>query len=52
MNGALLQVMPWPAFRHMTDRQLTAIWIYLSTVPCNAHNDALGNTYPWLKNDC
>ncbi len=52
VNGALLQVMPWPAFRHMTNRQLTAIWIYLSTVPCNAHNDALGNAYPWLKNDC
>jgi hypothetical protein len=52
VNGALLQVMPWPLYRHMTDRQLTAIWTFLSTVPCNAHNDALGNKYPWLKNDC
>ncbi len=52
VNGALLQVMPWPSFRHMTDHQLTAIWTYLSTVPCNAHNDALGNAYPWLKNKC
>lgn len=52
VNGNLLQVMPWPKFRHMTDRQLTAIWTYLSTVPCNAHNDDLGNTYPWLKNVC
>jgi hypothetical protein len=33
-NGALLQVMPWPAFQSMTDRQLTAIYTYLSTVPC------------------
>lgn len=52
VDGSLLQVMPWPAFRHMTDRQLTAIWTYLSTVPCNAHNDALGNQFPWLKNTC
>ena len=52
VNGAVLQVMPWPLYRHMTDRQLTAIWTYLSTVPCNAHNDKLGDTYPWLKNTC
>lgn len=52
VNGAVLQVMPWPLYRDMTDRQLTAIWTYLSTVPCNAHDDTLGNTYPWLKNNC
>jgi len=52
VNGALLLVMPWPKFQNMTDYQLTAIWTYLSTVPCNAHNDALGNTFPWLKNVC
>lgn len=52
VNGAVLQVMPWPLFRHMTDRQLTAIWTYLSTVPCNAHNDAQGAAFPWLKNNC
>ncbi len=33
-DGALLQVMPWPAFSHMTDRQLLAIWTYLSAIPC------------------
>ena len=33
-NGALLQVMPWFAFQNMTDRQLTAIYVYLSAVPC------------------
>jgi hypothetical protein len=33
-NGDLLQVMPWPAFQSMTDRQLTAIYTYLSAVPC------------------
>ena len=51
-NGAVLQVMPWPVFQNMTDYQLTAIWTYLSTVPCNPHNDALGAQYPWLKNVC
>jgi hypothetical protein len=52
VNGDVLQVMPWPNYEHMTDYQLKAIWTYLSTVPCNAHNDALGTTYPWLKNRC
>lgn len=33
-NGKLLQVMPWSAFQSMTDRQLTAIYIYLSAIPC------------------
>jgi hypothetical protein len=33
-NGNLLQVMPWPFFQNMTDRQLTAIYVYLSTIPC------------------
>jgi len=33
-NGDLLQVMPWPAFQRMTDRQLTAIYVYLSAIPC------------------
>jgi hypothetical protein len=33
-NGDLLQVMPWPAFQNMTERQLTAIYVYLSAVPC------------------
>ena len=33
-NGDVLQVMPWPAFQHMTERQLVAIYTYLSAVPC------------------
>lgn len=33
-NGALLQVMPWPNLRNLTDRQMLAIYTYLSTVPC------------------
>jgi hypothetical protein len=52
VNGDLLQIMPWPKFSYMTDYQLQAIWTYLSTVPCNAHNDPAGALYPQLKNVC
>jgi hypothetical protein len=34
VNGAVLQVMPWPFFQSLTDRQLTAIYTYLSAIPC------------------
>jgi hypothetical protein len=33
-DGSKLLVMRWPAFRHMTDRQLTAVYEYLSAIPC------------------
>lgn len=33
--GPLLQVMPWPAFRNMTDHDLSAIYAYLSALPPN-----------------
>jgi hypothetical protein len=29
----LLQVMPWPVYRHMTDHDLRAIYTYLSAIP-------------------
>ena len=32
-NGDILQVMPWPVFRHMTDRDLRAIYEFLSAIP-------------------
>jgi hypothetical protein len=35
-NGDLLQVMPWPNFKDMTDRDLRAIYEYLSSIPCIA----------------
>ena len=35
-DGNLLQVMPWPAHRNMTDRDLRAIYEYLSAIPCIA----------------
>lgn len=30
----ILQVMPWPAYRHSTERFLEAIYTYLSAIPC------------------
>ena len=33
-EGVLLQVMPWPAFQNLTDRQITAIYTFLSAIPC------------------
>jgi hypothetical protein len=33
-NPGLLQVMPWPAHRNATDRDLKAIYEYLSAIPC------------------
>ncbi len=56
IDGALLQVMPWPAFQAMTDNQILAIWTYLSTVPCIANAPtgptSLGALYPVLVNQC
>lgn len=31
----LLQVMPWPYFRHLTTKDLTAIYTYLKALPSN-----------------
>jgi hypothetical protein len=33
-DGSLLQIMPWPTFQNMTDRDLGAIYEYLSAIPC------------------
>ena len=33
-NGTLLQIMPWPAYQHMSDHDLRAIYEYLSAIPC------------------
>lgn len=47
-NGSLLQVMPWPVHRNMTDRDLQAIYEYLSAIPCNPGPPAPSV----LHNDC
>jgi hypothetical protein len=49
VNGAVLQIMPWPAFSNMTVTQLTAIWTYLSAIPCISNT---GSPYPNLINAC
>jgi len=47
-DGSLLQVMPWPAFKDMTERDLRAIYEYLSAIPCVA-----GPPAPDIRhNDC
>ncbi len=53
-DGALLQVMPWPTFGHMTDRQLLAIWTYLSSIPCinNTTSPGPAGASTLLQNDC
>ena len=33
-NGELLQVMPWPNFQNLTDRQIEAIYTFLRAIPC------------------
>jgi hypothetical protein len=33
-DGALLQIMPWPNFKHLTDHDIRAIYAYLKAVPC------------------
>jgi hypothetical protein len=32
-SGGILQVMPWPVFRDMTDRDLRAVYEYLRAIP-------------------
>jgi hypothetical protein len=34
VDGDLLQVMPWPNFKDLTDREIRAIYEYLKAVPC------------------
>jgi hypothetical protein len=52
-DGDLLQTMPWPGLRNLTDHDLRAIYEYLSAIPCidnsystppAGHPDALRNT--------
>ncbi len=48
VDGDLLQVMPWPDFQDMSDRDLEAIYEYLSAIPCIAGPSAPSP----LHNDC
>jgi hypothetical protein len=33
-DSDLLQIMPWPIFRNMNDRDLSAIYEFLSSIRC------------------
>jgi hypothetical protein len=46
-NGDLLQIMPWPLLRSMTEHEMRAIYEYLSAIPCIA-----GPATGVLHNDC
>jgi hypothetical protein len=48
-DGNLLQIMPWPDFQNLTDRDLWAIYQYLSAVPCVESSPDPSNP---LHNDC
>ena len=40
--GAILQVMPWPAFRNLNDGDLSAIYAYLSAIASKPDNPSPG----------
>ena len=49
-NGDLLQVMPWPTLKSMSDHDLRAIYEYLKAIPCNPGPVIKGAEY--LQNAC
>ena len=46
-NGDLLQIMPWPVYQNLTDRDVRAIYEYLRAIPCIS-----GPATGVLHNDC
>jgi len=54
VDGNLLQIMPWPTFSHMSDRDLEAIYEYLSAIPCidNTTSPPPDGAPNELRNDC
>jgi hypothetical protein len=53
-DGNLLQIMPWPTFSHMSDRDIDAIYEYLSAIPCidNTTSQPPDGAPNELRNDC
>ena len=53
-DGDLLQIMPWPTFSHMSDRDIEAIYTYLSAIPCidNTTSTPPAGAPNELRNDC
>jgi hypothetical protein len=54
VNGAVLQIMPWPDFQNMTDGDIAAIYEYLSAIPCidNTWSTPPAGAPNELRNDC
>lgn len=54
VNGDVLQVMPWPVFHNMSVSDLTAIYEYLSTIPCIDNSTSIppAGAPNELRNDC
>lgn len=52
--GNLLQVMPWPTFANLSDRDIEAIYAYLSAIPCidNTTSTPPAGFPNELRNDC
>jgi hypothetical protein len=53
-DGNLLQVMPWPTFSHMSDRDIESIYEYLKAIPCidNTTSPPPDGAPNELRNDC
>lgn len=49
-NGDLLQVMPWPTLKNMSEHDLRAIYEYLKAIPCNS--GPVRPDAPYLLNTC
>jgi hypothetical protein len=54
VDGDLLQVMPWPTFSHMSDRDIEAMYEYLRAIPCidNTTSTPPDGAPNELRNDC
>lgn len=50
-NTPLLQVMPWPTYHSMTDRQLKAIYAYLRALPAATACNTVANGCPGFSGD-
>jgi hypothetical protein len=53
-DGNLLQIMPWPSFSYLTDNQIAAIYVYLSSIPCidNTTSTPPDGAPTELQNNC
>jgi hypothetical protein len=47
--GIPLHVMPWPVYQSLTDRDLTAIYTYLSAIPCLEGDPGVNPSAPALS---